>query len=477
MRGRSPQGHFTEVRQKLNPSTMSNILLIEPDYRSKFPPLGLLRLSTFHKSRGDHVTFSRGRIESLRNAHWHRIYVSSLFTWELPRTIKTIQYYSNSVADTSNILVGGIGATLMPEYLEQRVPCTVVKGPVDRKGKLGNGMPSLEKFVPDYSILESRVWNYRPEDSYFSRTTKGCVRKCKFCAVPHLEPKFSRNWHWQSEIRHVRQVFGERQHLVLLDNNVLANDHLSEILSSICREGFEAGAVRNGKKRTIDFNQGIDARIVTKRVAKQLATINLSPIRLAFDFDGIETHYRAAVDRLADVGFRHFTTYLMFNFNDTPKSLYRRMKVNLGLARKHNVEISGFPMRFIPINDIDRQYVSHGWTWRYLRGIQCVLLATHGMVSPNRPFFSAAFGNTYERFIEILSMPDRYIVQREKYKDNDAAEWRKLFRKLSPTERRDLLDVLAELNRSRDKKKEMARHNGFRAILEHYYPGGKVLRE
>ena len=165
----------------------------------------------------------------------------------------------------------------------------------------------------------------------------------------------------------------------------------------------------------------------------------------------------------------------MFNFNDTPQSLYRRMKANLALNREFDVEITGFPMRFIPINDVDRQYVSPQWAWRYLRGIQCVLLATHGMVSPYRPFFNAAFGSSFEEFLEILSMPDRYIIQREKYKDNEAADWRKRFRRLSGSSRRELLEVLARLNGSREKKKEIAKHRSFRSLLEHYYPDGKVI--
>ena len=455
---------------------MSNILLVEPDYRSKFPPLGLLRISRFHKSRGDHVTFTRGRVETLKSAHWHRIYVASLFTWELPRTVKTIRYYSQSVAHPSNIVVGGIGVTLLPEYIRRRVTCRVVKGPVDRRGKLGKGIPSIEKYVPDYSLLDSTEWKYKPSDSFFARTTKGCVRRCEFCAVPHLEPKFCRNPNWRHQLGRVREEFGERQHLVLLDNNVLANDGLTDILASIRDEGFERGAVRNGKKRKVDFNQGIDARLVTKKVARDLGSISLSPVRLAFDFDAIEPHYRTAVERLAGVGFRRFTTYLMFNFKDTPRSLYRRMKVNLQLGRKCGVDITGFPMRYIPIDDIDRQYVSPGWTWRYLRGMQCVLLATHGMVSPYRPFFYAAFGRSYQEFLEIISMPDRYIIQREKYKDNEAADWRKRFRALSEGSKRELMEILARLNGSRNKKADMARHRGFSRLLEHYYPGGKVLR-
>ncbi len=456
---------------------MSRILLVEPDYRSTFPPLGLLRVSTYHKSRQDKVTFTRGCNEALRRRKWDRIYVSTLFTWELPRTVRTIKYYFNSATDHRNVVVGGIGATLIPDYIESRVPCTVLRGRIEHKGMLGPGIPSLDGYTPDYSIVDSEKWHYKPEDSFFCRATKGCIRKCQFCAVRCLEPKFSRMPGWRRQLRESRETFGERQHIVFLDNNVVASPNCEQILNAIAEEGFERGAVRNGRKRRVDFNQGIDARLITRDIAKSLSRINLSPIRLAFDYDAIEPSYRRAVRHLADVGFRHFTNYVMFNFNDSPRSLYRRMKINLRLSRQHDVAITSFPMRYIPIDAVDRKHVSRGWHWRYLRGIQCVLLATHGMVSPKARFFVGAFGRSYEEFLEILSMPDRYIIQREKYKDNQAADWRKRFRRLSRSSKAELLQILAELNGSRSKKADMEGHKRFRALLEHYYPGGQVLAE
>jgi hypothetical protein len=449
---------------------MANVLLVEPDYRSKFPPLGLLRLSTYHRELGDAVTFVRGKIPDVRDAGWHKIYVSSLFTYELPRTVETIRYYLKSVPSPRDVIVGGIGATLMPQYIRDHVDCTVVEGPLDVRDKLFRGSPVIASFIPDYSLLRNGQRKYEPDDAYFCRVTLGCIRHCRFCAVPVLEPTYRGLRGWRRQVELVRERYGERQHLVFLDNNLLASEKLDRVIWNVRELGFTPGVRRNKRLRRVDFNQGIDARLITPEVAHLLATIPLFPVRLAFDYDGMEPHYRRAIHRLAEAGFQRFTNYLLFNCHDNPASLYRRLRINLELSEQLKVRITGFPMRYIPIEDVHRRYVAERWHWRYLRGIQCVLLATHGMVSPNTVFFNAAFGSNYEEFLEILSMPDRYIINREEHKNNGALEWRSQFRRLTPEARTEFLDTLERIHRSRQRDREIQRCRRFRKLLEHYYP-------
>lgn len=454
---------------------MANVLLVEPDYRSKFPPLGLLRLSTYHKQKGDCVTFVRGRVPSLRQTAWHRIYVSSLFTWELPRTVRTVRFYLPCVDDPQHVIVGGIGATLKPDYIREHVQCRVVEGQLDRRGMLERGAPAISDLMPDYSLLKATQWQYQPSSAYFCRTTMGCVRRCKFCAVPSLEPRYRSLKTWRLRLREVRRAFGEQQDLVILDNNILACDDFPRIVKGIRDEGFVPGAKLNNRQRAVDFNQGIDARLITTANAKLLSSICLSPVRLAFDYDGIERAYRKAVGLLADQGFEEFTNYVLYNYLDDPVGLYRRLSINLELSEQYRIRVTGFPMRYIPTDHVKRGYVGPRWRWRYLRGIQCVLLATHGIVSPHREFFNAAFGADYNEFLQILAMPDRYIVFRKRYKAR-AAEWRRLFVRLSKESREEFLAALEAIHRTRERKPELRKHRRFRALLEHYYPSGRTPR-
>jgi hypothetical protein len=263
-----------------------------------------------------------------------------------------------------------------------------------------------------------------------------------------------------------------------LDNNILGIAGIEEIIAEIREMGFHAGARRKSRERTVDFNQGLDARLISQKpeLAKFLASICLSPVRLGYDFLAMRKPYENAVRLLAEQGFKEFTNYMLFNFNDTPRDLYDRLWVNANLNKELGIRITGFPMRFIPMDKVSRRYVAPGWHWRYLRGVQCVLLATRGLVSPNPDFIGNAFGETFEHFIEILSMPDRYIIYREHYRKDGVTEWRKEFARLNADQKAHLLDILRELNASpRERPERLSRlDRSFRAIMEHYYPGGKT---
>ncbi|MBN1900621.1 cobalamin-binding domain-containing protein, partial [Candidatus Sumerlaeota bacterium] len=66
------------------------ILLVEPDYPNKFPPLGLLKIGTYHKQRGDIVVFVKGLIKKEQRLCLDRVYISTLFSFYHEKTINTI---------------------------------------------------------------------------------------------------------------------------------------------------------------------------------------------------------------------------------------------------------------------------------------------------------------------------------------------------------------------------------------------------
>src|SRR5277367_6690687 len=93
-----------------------NILLIEPGYKNKYPPLGLMKVAQYHGPFGkrDNVRFNKGEDRSVLGTAWDRIYVTTLFSFEYPRISESIDFalfVANGQAD--KVFVGGIAASLM----------------------------------------------------------------------------------------------------------------------------------------------------------------------------------------------------------------------------------------------------------------------------------------------------------------------------------------------------------------------------
>jgi radical SAM superfamily enzyme YgiQ (UPF0313 family) len=107
-----------------------NILLVEPAYNNPYPPLGLMKISTWHKKKGDEVLLIKDPLHNRTldlfeqneryykklKDHYDIIYITSLFTYQAQYAIQSIRYYKNRFPD-ARIRVGGIMATLMPEYI------------------------------------------------------------------------------------------------------------------------------------------------------------------------------------------------------------------------------------------------------------------------------------------------------------------------------------------------------------------------
>src|SRR2546430_3936132 len=93
------------------------------------------------------------------------------------------------------------------------------------------------------------------------------------------------------------------------------------------------------------------------------------------------------------------------------------MRLNVTLNEDLGIRIFSFPMRYQPTDRPDRTYVGEKWNRYYLRSMQIILQATHGIVSGSPAFFKLAFGDTYEEFEQILLRPHHFIFNREWYEN------------------------------------------------------------
>lgn len=222
------------------------VLLVEPNYKNKYPPMGLMKISTYHKLLGDEVHFVKGFDELVDKEVWDRIYVTTLFTFDFDLDVKTINHYKLLVNNTNDLYVGGIMASLMPEKIVTETGIDrshILTGLFTDTSVVGDDNDiNVDELPLDYDILEQTNYKYPAGDNYFAYTTRGCPNHCSFCAVPILEPNFHITNNIIDQIRTIDEKYGPKQHLLLLDNNVLNTSDLKNLVDDLCTAGFGRGA-------------------------------------------------------------------------------------------------------------------------------------------------------------------------------------------------------------------------------------------
>lgn len=216
-------------------------------------------------------------------------------------------------------------------------------------------------------------------------------------------------------------------------------------------------------RRIVDFNQGIDSRLINDYNMAKLAEINIEPLRIAFDHWELRDIYENAIRVAVKHGITRLSNYLLYNFQDKPEELYGRMRLNVELCEELNVSIYSFPMKYHPINDPEffknRDFIGKHWNRKFIRAVQAVLNSTKGSIGKGLDFFEEAFGNNLDEFFKILWMPEPFIIYRricdkklrdklgDRYKsqkelDNDLTnEWWEVFSSLDKIK----LDVAKEI--------------------------------
>jgi len=459
------------------------ILLVEPDYRHGaasfikavtspsnkkkyseeslwYPPIGLLKLATFHRQRGDEVKFVIGCDKKVlqpaglfsNEILWDRIYITTLFTFDWKNVVKTINFYKSAVGGSIHkIYVGGIMATLMADDIFEETGIQPVHGILDTPQKIGlDGEENIDLLPLDFSVLDNRI--YAINDTYYAYTTRGCVHHCSWCGVPDIEPKYCDYIDIKPMIRQMKTIYGDKSRLKLMDNNVLASPRLEEIVNDLVELGYGRGQTTSTvppRTRVIDFNQGLEAKCITDDNIALLEKLNIRPMRIAFDRLSYKKIYTNAVRISHTHGFKEFSNYMLYNEKDTPRDLYDRLIINIQindewrtLKDKTRAAIYSYPMRYAPIKDgtpqklnRNRDYVppkpsresdflnDAKWTKRFTRNIEVIKGAAHGAISPTPSLALRAIGETYEEFISNLYMPEELLRNRNKYEariyDND----------------------------------------------------------
>lgn len=248
----------------------ANILLVDVD--SVIPNLALMKLSAFHKAQGDNVDLHRGPKVPIK-IEYDVVYISCIFKENARKARRLAKRFPNA-----KVHLGGSG--------------------VDLKATLPD---EIEHLMPDYDLY--------PECNYsMGYTMRGCIRDCEYCIVREKEGKA----HAVADI----YEFWDRRHrkIVLLDNNILAlPEHFKKIAGQIIKEGLR-----------VDFQQGLDIRLLDDEKAALLKAMKMHDPRFAFDDTSHERAVLRGIELLKKHGINRSNFYVLAGFESGfEDALYR----------------------------------------------------------------------------------------------------------------------------------------------------------
>ena len=240
-----------------------------------YPNLALMKLSAWHKAQGDTVEWYFGMEQ------YDRVYMSKVFddSYSPPHL---------EPCNTKELIKGGTGYGL------------------------DNALPEeVERMYPDYSLYPELT-----KDTAYGFLTRGCPNACGFCIVSEKEGRVSR------KVANLSDWWDGQKNIVLMDPNILACKGHAELFEQL----IDSGAI-------VDFNQGLDARLLTISDVMQLRRMKIKEIHFAWDLMKNSRFIIKGLNLWKRFGKKNRhgswgTVYVLVNFNTSMAgNLYRIEKL------------------------------------------------------------------------------------------------------------------------------------------------------
>ena len=318
-------------------------------------------------------------------------------------------------------------------------------------------------FTPGAKYVEPNQYNLAIRNLRLGMNDRAYIRK-SWKLLKDLNEMRSLNEEARTFIYRVREENG------LLHVNTCTKEALIKTYKDFAPYFEKKYAKQKGRLRYIDFNQGVDARLFNDERVSLLSRIPVRPLRIAFDDIKTEKAYTKALSMSVNAGMKDFSNYLLYNFKDTPQDLYHRLRVNVDLCETLDVSIYSFPMKYHPIRNEhshDRDYIGEHWNRKYIRAIQAILNATKGKIGRGVSFFEKAFGRNEEEYMELLIMPETFLLFRFFFEHlGYTQQWREAMSELTDAEREELYPII--FKNDFNHIDELTENEKFRHILKFY---------
>lgn len=270
--------------------------LIDVDSHN-FPNLCLMKISAFHKRNGDIVEWYS------QAGKYDIVYMSKVFS----------DVYTRPVAEPENadiVIKGGTGYAI-----------SLVNGKEVFDSSKNNPLPDeIEHIYPDYSLYPQYTgWGDKPKkQTAFGFLTRGCPRGCDFCIVAKKEGRCSR------KVDDLSAFWNGQGNICLSDPNLLACKESGALLEQLI-----------ASKARIDFNQGLDARLITPDLANLLALMDVKCCHFAMDnmrdmiavSRGLKLYVEAYKRIHGKWNYRKAKVFCLTNFDTTHEQDMERVKL------------------------------------------------------------------------------------------------------------------------------------------------------
>lgn len=263
-----------------------------------YPNIALGKISRWYKERGDEVEWA------IPFVHYDKVYMSKIFNFSVDDL---------TIYDADEVVKGGTGYDIYSRLPEV-----------------------IDRMQPDYSIYPNV-----PSNTAYGFLTRGCPNKCKWCVVPRKEGVI-RPYMDVDEI-----AIEGRKNLVLMDNNILAaGDYMNEQLEKAIKRGYR-----------LDFNQAMDARLVTEDIAELLARVKwIKLVRFGCDTHRQIDECEKAIEMMRRYGYNgEFFLYTMLtdDFNECYERTAHWWKVTRNNRANHGARVLVFAQ---PYRDPDNPH-------------------------------------------------------------------------------------------------------------------------
>lgn len=331
---------------------ITKVILVEPDFpipnksrnHSNFLPIGLLKIATFFRERSIDVELIRFKEDENKDYNQTTldfkknktkkdestvVFITSIFTYWSEHVKKAVLHYKHEYPN-AKIIVGGIYASLMEEHCLKYTQCDdIITGPI----------PEIEECLPAYDLVDV--------DYQIIHTSRGCIRHCGFCGTYKIEP----DWTCKKSIKD--EILGNnKKKVIFYDNNLLANDHIENILNELIE-------LKEEKKITyVESQSGFDGRILRKKphLAKMLKDAGFKNPKIAWDYGMVQSpKIKEQIDLLLDAGFtaKEISIFMIYNYEPN----YEEMEEKRVECAKWGVQITD--CRYRPLDATYDNYSSY----------------------------------------------------------------------------------------------------------------------